>query len=264
MPERSAVSDLLLEQFILGELPADQAERIRSELDRDPALRARRDAIQSSDREILNRYPPSQVAGAIREKLLRERPTQGRDSRTLPFVIGLPAAAALLVFLSLFVIRERLPVSDARMKGLSTHLAVFRKTAQGAEELRSGSLAGKGEIIQLSYTAGEARYGVILSVDGRGATTWHLPPGYRGGPRSAPALDRQAQVILPAAYELDDAPGFERFFFVSASTPFDVAEVARAAHMIASRAGSADAAQLSLPSGLSQVSLLLKKKGPGP
>jgi len=101
-------------------------------------------------------------------------------------------------------------------------------------------------------------------VDGRGTITWHLPPGYAGGSRTAPALDRQGQVILPAAYELDDAPGFEKFFFVSASAPFDVAEVVRAAQALASRGGPADAGQLSLPPGLSQVSLLLKKKGPGP
>lgn len=264
MPEKRAVSDLLLEQFILGELPADQAERVRGELQRDPVLRARHDALQSSDREILDLYPPSQVAAAIRQKLLRERPARARSGRTLPFAIGLPAAAALLVFLSLFVIRERLPVNDTRAKGITTNLSVFRKTAQGAEELRSGSLAGKGETIQLSYSAGEARYGVIISVDGRGTVYWHLPPGYRGGSRSAPALDRQGQVILPAAYELDDAPGFEKFFFVSASAPFDVAEVASAAQAFASRAGSADTGQLSLPPGLSQVSLLLKKRGSGP
>ena len=92
-------------------------------------------------------------------------------------------------------------------------------------------------MLQLSYTAGEAKYGVIFSVDGRGSITWHMPAGYRGGSRSAPALDAQGQVVLPSAYELDDAPAFERFFLVYSSVPFDVGDVERAARALSSPAG---------------------------
>jgi len=262
MAERREVSDLLLEQFLLGELPSALAEHVADELSRDPQLRARRDAIMASDKEILDRHPPAEIANAIRRRLFSVEESRQKRRRSFPLVIGLPAAAALLVFLSLFVVRERLVVNETRLKGLSTHLAVFRKTAQGAEELKPGSLAGKGEVLQLSYTAGDARYGVIFSVDGRGAITWHLPTSYAGGPRSAPTLERQGQVILPSAYELDDAPAFERFFFVYSSAPFDAAAVARAARGLP--AESAATADLPLPAGLKQFSLLLKKKGSAP
>jgi hypothetical protein len=164
--------------------------------------------------------------------------------------------------LSFFVVRERMTVvADTRLKGLSPHLTVFRKTASGAEELRAGTLARRADVIQLSYTAGDARYGVIFSVDGRGAITWHLPAGYRGGSRSAPALDAQAQVVLPSAYELDDAPGFERFFLVYANLPFDVGDVERAARALSTRLAGADKEVLGLRNGLGQYSLLLKKQG---
>lgn len=262
MAERRDVSDLLLEQFILGELPSALAARVASELERDPELRARRDAIVASDKEILDRHPPRETAEAIRRRLLRVEESRQSRRRSFPLVIGIPAAAALLVFLSLFVVRERLVVNETRLKGLSTHLAVFRKTTQGAEELKPGTVAGRGEILQLSYTAGDARYGVIFSVDGRGAVTWHLPTSYAGGPRSAPSLDRQGQVILPSAYELDDAPGFERFFFVYSSASFDTAAVAQAARALP--AGAAATGVLPLPAGLQQFSLLLKKRGSAP
>ena len=264
MARRHEISDLLLEQFVLEELPEDLAERVRAELARDPELRSRRDAIERSNREILERYPPAGIVDSIRERLFRGEQSRARRRRTAPFVIGLPAAAALLVFLSIFAVRERNVMNETRLKGLATHLAVFRKTAQGAEELRPGALAGRGEVIQLSYTAGEARYGVIFSVDGRGAVTWHLPPAYAGGLRTSPALEKQGQVILPSAYELDDAPGFERFFLVYGESPFDVSAVEGAVKAMASRAGSAERAELSLPAGLRQSSLLLRKRGSGP
>jgi len=97
-------------------------------------------------------------------------------------------------------------------------------------------------------------------VDGRGTVTWHLPAGYAGGPLSAPALEGQGDVVLPSAYELDDAPGFERFFLVSSAAPFDLAPVAQAARALAGRP-SAERGELSLPAGLGQSSLLVKKQG---
>ena len=288
------ISDLLLEQYVLGELPPEVAGEVREELARDPSLRARHEAIIRSDREILERYPAADIAVSVGARL-REKRQQPADDRpaddrsadgdqaaetpggggggisstlepagrwALQLAIGLPAAAIVLLVFSFFIFRERLTPDDTRMKGLSPHLTAFLKTAKGAQDLVPGSLVGRGDVIQLSYTAGEARFGVILWVDGRGAITWLLPPGYNGSPRGAPLLDRQGQVILPTAYELDDAPGFERFFFVYSENPFDVAVAAEAARALSSRAGSAEKLDLALPAGVRQSSLLLKKRGP--
>jgi hypothetical protein len=102
---------------------------------------------------------------------------------------------------------------------------------------------------------------VILSVDGRGKVTWHTPSGYAGQPLSSPTLDMKGQVVLPAAYELDDAPGFERFFFVYSSSPFDVAAVDRAARALASQPSRAVVEPLGLGTGMGQYSFLVKKQG---
>jgi hypothetical protein len=67
-------------------------------------------------------------------------------------------------------------------------------------------------------------------------------------------------VVLPSAYELDDAPGYERFFLVYASSPFDVSEVEHVARALSSRSAG-DQGALALPRGLGQYSLLLKKQG---
>ena len=66
---------------------------------------------------------------------------------------------------------------------------------------------------------------------------------------------------LPHAYALDDAPRFERFFFITANRPVDVQQSLTALRTLAQRPDSADAA-LDLPTGLDQWSLRLKKPSP--
>jgi hypothetical protein len=258
------ISDLMLEQYNLGELPAAQRRIVQEELDRDEILRGRLAAIRRSDEEIRAAYPAERVVPLVRERARAERPAGGRRPRKLPTLAwAIPAAAAVLILLSLPLVL-RTP-DDTRLKGVAPHLLVFRKTTAGAEELRPGSVARRGDVLQLSYAAGDAKYGVIFSVDGRGTITWHVPVGYAGGARSAPPLDPKGPVVLPSAYELDDAPGFERFFLVYASAPFDVSEVERVARALAPRTGgsgtSGGLGVLSLPRGLGQFSLLVKKQG---
>jgi hypothetical protein len=279
MRRKDTISDLLLEQYVLGELPPAMAEKVRDELARDPSLKARYEEIISSDKEILERYPPGDLAKSIGQRLERRRDEEHADAVragsvgitaslepagrwALQLAVGLPAAAVVLLVLSFFVFRERFTIGDIRVKGLAPHLSAFLKTAQGARDLLPGSEVGRGDVIQLSYTAAEAKYGVILWVDGRGVITWLLPTGFTGTLRPAPLLDRRGQVILPTAYELDDAPGFERFFFVYAENPFNAVLVADAARALVSRVGSAERLDLVLPPGIKQYSLLLRKRGP--
>jgi hypothetical protein len=256
MPQ--TVSDLLLEQYFLGELTPDQDRMVRDELVRDEDLRQRLAALSQSNKEILADYPPERIVPAIKERFFAER-RSARPRRIPALAWTLPTAAMAVLLLSLFVVRERILPNETRLKGLTTHVSLFRKTPTGAEELRAGASARRADVLQISYTAGAAKYGVILSVDGRGAVTWHMPAGYRGGSRSAPSLDAQGQAVLPSAYELDDAPGFERFFLVYATTPFEIGNVDRAARALGARPGAAEREALGLPSGLGQYSVLLKK-----
>jgi hypothetical protein len=262
MAQKQTISDLQLEQYALGELSGAQELRVREELGRDVSLRARLSAIEDSNKEILAAYPPEQIVAQIKEKLFRQGATAARAPRRVNVLTwALPAAAMVAIFLSFFIVREGVVPDETRLKGMTPHLNVFRKTMRGAEELPAGVLARRGDVLQLAYSAGEAKFGVILSVDGRGTVTWHVPSGYSGGSLSAPSLDPKGQVVLPAAYELDDAPGFERFFFVYSSKPFDVASVDRAARALATRPSSADREPLGLGGGLGQYSLLVKKQG---
>src|SRR5208337_3773032 len=104
MPQKQTVSDLLLEQYSLGELSSDQERLVRAELERDESVRQRLAAIARSNREILADYPPERIVPAIKERFLEE----GRAARPrrMPAVAwALPAAAMVVLILSLFVMR---------------------------------------------------------------------------------------------------------------------------------------------------------------
>ena len=173
-----------------------------------------------------------------------------------------PAAAAVLLTVSLLLVRERIVTGrdTVRLKGLATALSAWRKTGDGAERLADGAAARAGDVIQLSYLAAGARYGVILSIDGRGVVTFHLPEGWEGGTARSPALDGSGEITLASAYELDDAPAFERFFLVYGDDPFDVSDAAGPARRLAARPADARRGRLGLPRSLFQASFLLVKE----
>ena len=108
----------------------------------------------------------------------------------------------------------------------------------------------------MSNRAAGSTWGLILSVDGRGTVTLHLP---REGTRAA-RLSAESQVLLDLAYELDDAPRWERFYFVTGSAPFDTAPVVDAARRAAASGDAGPPPALALSLNVTQSSVLLIKK----
>jgi hypothetical protein len=269
--ENKETGDLMLERHLLGELPPEEESRLRDALKSDEVLRSRLEALEKSNREILEEYPPERMAALIRDKMAgpeRERPATSRPrqpARNLAWPVGI--AAMLLITLSFFTLRSGLAPAlfdsgkeTVRVKGGAPHLMVFRKNKLNAEQLVDGSMAKKGDILQIGYETGSLRYGAIVSIDGRGGVTFHLPASYGGSQQTAPKLDPSGQV-LPSAYELDDAPSFERFFFVYSTEPFDLRIVWQAAQGLAANSGEADRGTLQLPKTLHLYSFIVRKEG---
>jgi hypothetical protein len=67
--------------------------------------------------------------------------------------------------------------------------------------------------------------------------------------------------LLEHAYRLDEAPGWERFYFVTSDAPFDVAPVVEAARKASSAAGESrrPPARLAIASELSQSARSIQK-----
>jgi hypothetical protein len=135
-------------------------------------------------------------------------------------------------------------------------LSVYRRVASGSETLADGAVAHTGDLIRLGYRAAGRAYGVIVSIDGRGAVSLHLP----SSGDDAAALGTDATVLLDAAYELDDAPRWERFYLVTGEAPFRVDAVLSAARAAASRASGVPPPELVIPRELEQTTFLLQKE----
>jgi hypothetical protein len=252
--KKRRVPDILIEQLLLGELPEAKARQLRH----DPLVRARVEELQASNREILERYPPEVMGKRIGWRLEKQTPPPVRPVRwTLARLAPVAGFAALLIAagVSLATLAPwRGEVT--RVKGGRPHLVIYRKTDAGAEALAAGSGIRAGDVLQIGYVAAARKYGVIFSIDGRGGLTLHFP----ATPAASSLLEAEGETRLEYAYQLDDAPGFERFFLVTADRAPAIAEVLTAGRRLASDPRQARQASLALPAGLEQWSVLLAKK----
>lgn len=255
------VPQLLVERLALGELAPERAREVEARLASEPGGVERLAAIRRDNAETLLSQPPRQVVPKIlaRAGLRPARPARRWLLALSPLVAG---AAA-------FAVWARPPAADAPpadpaaagpeailLKG-ATHLCIHRKSGPDAEKLEPGAGVHPRDLLQVAYFATtDAAYGVILSVDGRSGVTLHFPE--RTG--QSQALTRGNETALAHAYELDDAPGFERFFFVTSDAPIDVDAVLVQARALAARPDDASGRYLDLPAGLHQTSLTLRKE----
>lgn len=261
-PTKTKVPALQLERLALGELPEGQRAATVARLGE--AGEAELAALRASNAEILAEHPAARVGAEVRRRAaLRRAPARRAVWYGLPAV----AAAAVVVVVLWPEGQVNVPApggeaggfvpaepGETRIKGLEPHLLLHRQVDDHAEQLQEPAQARAQDVLQVSYVAAGAAHGVIASLDGGGVVTLHFP----GAPTGSTALAAEGAVRLGQAYELDDAPEFERFVFVTAAAPLDPARVQEALRALA---GAPDAATrpLALPPTWQQRSFLVRK-----
>jgi hypothetical protein len=270
--------NVLVEQLALGELDEAQAAPLRAQLEREAAEggRDRLGEIAASNAEILADYPPERVAAEIRRRHDRTASAGRRRSRAGLWVLAPAlAAAAVLIWVvtrggeddtvanldsSATLVDDGQPEKTRIKGGVEPHLVIDRKTQASQERLAADDLVAPGDLLQVSYVPAGRTQGVIVSIDGAGAVTLHHP----SDAAAEPLLLAGKEVPLTHAYELDEAPEFERFLLVTRDGgPTSVAEVMAAAEQLATDPEQARTAPLELPGeGWMQHSILLQKGDP--
>jgi hypothetical protein len=255
-PDR--VPDWLLERYALGELAEEQANAVRARLEAESEGLSRLEALHASNEEILATHPAEEVIPQIerRAHLLKTREAWAARRRQRTWALGLmvPVLAGALAIAVLQFGQGPPEVEDVRAKG-ATQITLHLHTPDGSVRLEDGTAASASDVVQIAYVAADARHGVIVSIDGRGAVTLHWPEE----PSGTTALSLEGEVALPHAYALDDAPDYERFFLVTSPDPVDPAEVVAAARALATNE-QAPSADLDLPQAMLQRSFLLRKE----
>jgi hypothetical protein len=255
--EQKRVSPLLLERYLTGDVSAEERRSLERAIAEDGDTAAAIEKLRGSDREIREQYPAKPMVEAIMARAKRKHVSRRIRAfpAAAPLIAALAGIAAAIVLVAIPLLSGGTSgaVEHDRIKGngdlpTATELRAYLKTDPGAA-LGDQALLGAGNTIQLAYAIGlddadtTDRYGLIFSIDGRGAVSLHYPYSLAGNTRLAAGK----QTLLDEAYTLDDAPGYEAFFFVVADSPPDVGAMLRDAEKlaIASRDGTAgDAASL--------------------
>jgi hypothetical protein len=107
-------------------------------------------------------------------------------------------------------------------------LRLYKKSESVPFLLPDGSTVLEGDEVQIQYNTAQL-FGVILSVDGRGVISQHYPDEGVTSTR-IPAGTH----VLPFAFKLDDAPGYEIFFFFTSSQPVNIRDIREKTRQIAS------------------------------
>jgi hypothetical protein len=261
--EQSKVPDLWVEQLHLGELSERDERRLRAQLSAEE-IEARLQSLRAQDQRFREGHDHEgmlhRIRGEVRSAKARASEARARRQRIVGFGASfVAAAAALLLFLRPGTETSGVVApgpEDIRIKGLSAHLVLHRRVGDEAEVLADGARARPGDVIQVGYVAADAKFGVIVSIDGAGAVTLHFPEHERASTK----LSEGGEQRLGHAYELDDAPDFERFFFVASKRPIAASEVMRAARRLAEEPAKARRLALGFDGQVSESAFMLEKE----
>ena len=165
-----------------------------------------------ADAAFLADHPPAEFLALVRRRRSRRLLSRGA-------ALGTALAACLAVVLAAPSVFDR--SGATRMKGSDLNVFVYRKTQSGVGILGPRDQLSAGDEIQISYFARGRSYAAIMSVDGRGSVTRHMP--LHGD--DALEIDTKEFELLPYSYRLDDAPGFEDVYLVVSPKRFTVSAV---------------------------------------
>lgn len=265
---RNSIPQHILERFLLGELPESRMAEINNQLKTDHDLQQCLEKIKESNREILTEYPPEKLADQISRRIQensRPEPVKEKKKfrllRSLLYVTPVLATSVLVIVLALPLFKT-IHTGGTRTKGApvvspeTPHLIIHRQTRDKIEVLKDAQTVNPGDLLQIAYVARQKSHGIILSIDGNGTTTLHFP--YDAA--DSTALENKSRILLSNSYELDDAPAFERFFFVTSNQKIDVQKIIKQAEALGKDPDSAMKKNLQLDKTMEQYSFLLIKK----
>jgi len=250
-----------LERYVLGELSKKEKAAVERRIEECPEAARAVEEIRRSDAELRHRFPADEFVPRIVAAEARERKSASTAPRRRPFFrMLLPAAPVVAAAARLLVVmlreapENRIKGSDAAASG-PARIEVYRKAGASVETLKNGDTVRAGDLLQIAYVPTGKTFGVIASLDGRGSVTLHFPEMGTGSSR----LKTGSLVKLETSYELDDAPDFECFYFITSLTEIDVREAVNRISAAAKTQPVSAGRRLDLPSGWDQFIIVFRK-----
>jgi hypothetical protein len=203
----ACLSDLKLDQLLLGELGEDEVERSSAHLRAcAPCTQAR--AALVADRDA---YAAADVTAHARDALARAAavPARGWWSRWWVGAIALPALAV-----GAFVLMPRAPADGMRAKG-DFSVAIYVKHAESAAEggLHLGEPLHPGDRVRFKLGGSDHGYLALFGLDAKEKLSVFFPHGAQAQPQPS------ADGLLPGAIELDGTLGAEQIVALRCEQP---------------------------------------------
>jgi hypothetical protein len=258
-----------IERYLLGELPPSRMEEISRLIRQNPDLSEEIDNVKRSHAEVMKRHPIESMLPGILKKYEENRQQARVRERASLFTLkrllyATPVVASVLILLFVVFVRDGTRPGFTRIKGeesvdfAKTQIIIYRQNPKEIELLDNQSKAKAGDLLQLAYVPAGKTHGVIFSIDGNGVVTLHYPESRN----DSSLLKQERKNLLSSAYELDNAPDFERFFFITAMEEIDVTDILKKAEALALSPALAKTGNLKLPYSYHQFSILLNKEKP--
>jgi hypothetical protein len=217
----------------------DEKRGLEQALAADNVLASRLEEIRRSDEDIRGNFPAYPKTQAPRPRYF---PKTNRKQRRKIFVITAALLCLGLPVIGYLGFRTTTNITGTaadRIKGTGSvaevqepFISLYLKTSGNSPIINSAEKKDRvtlheGDTVQLVYNTGNRgqAYGVIFSVDGHAALTLHYPYAVNGDTQLVPGKD----TALAEAYTLDDAPAFEKFFFILGDSPLDTPTVLNSA-----------------------------------
>ncbi len=249
------IPDIVLEQYILGELSSEKMRDIKSLIDSDNFLRNRVKLMEKSNNDFLNKYPFSKtrIPSIISAGHKKRNHSRFRKIFIVPSA-ALALAACTLLFIKVSPFFD--PIDNSVIiKGNAENLFLYRKNGNQADILKNGDAAKKNDILQIAYQIPKDRYCIIFSIDGNSSVTLH----YSSSDKSAPEDSAPGKIFVPESYQLDDAPYFERFFMITSDKKIYDGDILSNAEKFALDRDKAVSESFPVGSSFSQQSVLIVK-----
>jgi hypothetical protein len=255
----TSLPDWLVERAALDEVAPSNRARLDGADSQELADRIA--TVRADNAAELSAHPAGPAVAQIEERVAAEAKRVATRRRRRIALFGAMASAAAVAVVVVVFARPADPEAPPaaiddndgiRVKGAARLLA-FRQSGDRVENLDEDAVVRAGDVLQLRYNGGGRSHGLIASVDGAGAVTLHFP-----ATEDAPTTLAARTTTLPHAYALDDAPRFERFFFLTSDAPIDIKRTMTTLGSFARRTDCATASP-EFPTGIRQWSLRLRK-----
>lgn len=199
--------------YVTGDLPSAAMPEVELHLRDCTACTAFVADIRKEQAAFLEAFPAISAAPS---------PARSRLVRFPPWRTALALAASLILAAGTATLLVNRQTGDGyRTKG-AVALKLFVQDSAGVPAERTAPVCVPGERIQFTYSCGNERYFMLMSVDGTGAVSVFYPA--RGD--SSVAIEPGNDLPLPNSIVLDDYIGKEWYVAVFSTRPLHVGTVA--------------------------------------